>query len=67
MMFAPGRDRPVPLAEEGADWVKVTICRRIVKPEVMRLVTEADGRFQLTQRERIALGILAQTEGMDGA
>jgi len=30
----------------------------------MRLVTEADARFQLTQRERITLGVLAQTEGM---
>ena len=56
--------RPAPVPEEGADWVKVTIQRRIVKPEVMRLVTEADERFQLTQRERITLGALAQTEGM---
>lgn len=56
--------RPAPVPEEGADWVKVTIQRRIVKPEVMRLLTEADARFQLTQRERIALGVLAQTEGM---
>lgn len=56
--------RPAPLPEEGLDWFKVTIQRRIVKPEVMRLLTEADARFQLTQRERITLGILAQTEGM---
>ena len=56
--------RPAPVPEEGADWVKVTIQRRIVKPEVMRLLAEADERFQLTQRERITLGALAQTEGM---
>lgn len=56
--------RPAPVPEEGADWVKVTIQRRIVRPEVMRLLTEADERFQLTQRERITLGVLAQTEGM---
>ncbi len=56
--------RPAPLPEEGADWVKVTIQRRIMKPEVMRLMAEADDRFQLTQRERITLGVLAQTEGM---
>lgn len=30
----------------------------------MRLLTEADAQFQLTQRERITLGVLAQTEGM---
>ncbi|HQW20720.1 MAG TPA: ATP-binding protein, partial [Rhodocyclaceae bacterium] len=56
--------RPAPIPEEGADWVKVTIQRRIAKPEVMRLLSEADIRFQLNQRERIALGVLAQTEGM---
>ena len=56
--------RPAPVPEEGADSVKVTIQRRIVKPEVLRLLAEADERFQLTQRERITLGALAQTEGM---
>ena len=56
--------RPAPVPEEGADWVKVTIQRRIAKPEVMRLLTTADERFQLTQRERITLGVLAQSEGM---
>ena len=56
--------RPAPVPEEGADWVKVTIQRRIVRPEVMRLMAEADDRFKLTQRERITLGALAQTEGM---
>lgn len=61
-LLSQGRPAPVPV--EGADWVKVTIQRRIVKPEVMRLMTEADTRFQLTQRERITLGALAQTEGM---
>ena len=56
--------RPAPEIVEGTDCVKVTIQRRIAKPAVMRLVTEADARFQLTQRERITLGVLAQTEGM---
>ncbi len=56
--------RPAPLPEEGPDWVKVTIQRRIARPEVMRLLSEADARFQLTQRERIALGVLALSEGL---
>ena len=30
--------RPAPVPEEGTDWVKVTIQRRIVKPEVMQLI-----------------------------
>ena len=54
--------RPAPEMLEGPDWVKVRICRRIMKPEVMRLINEADVKFHLTQRERITLGILAQAE-----
>lgn len=57
--------RPAPVLEEGIDSVKVTIQRRILKPEVARLMAEADARFQLTQRERITLGALAQSEGMN--
>lgn len=56
--------RPVPRLDEGVDWVKVTIQRRIMKPEVVRLMADADARFQLTQRERVTLGALAQSEGM---
>lgn len=56
--------RPAPVPKEGTDWVKVTISRRIVKPEVIRLITEADARYQLTQRERITLAALAQSEGL---
>ena len=32
--------RLAPVLEEGADWVKVTIQRRIDKPEVMRLLLQ---------------------------
>jgi ATP-dependent DNA helicase RecG len=56
--------RPAPVPEEGADWVKVTIKRRIMKPEVIKLVTDADARYQLAQRERITLAALAQHEGL---
>ena len=56
--------RPAPLLEEGIDWVRVTIERRILKPEVLRFIAAADEQFQLTQRERITLGALALSEGM---
>ena len=56
--------RPAPVPEEGPDWVKVTIKRRIMKPEVIQLITQADARYQLGQRERITLAALAQSEGM---
>ncbi len=59
--------RPAPVLVEGPDWVKVSVERRILRPEVVRLVAEADARFQLTQRERITLGVLAQTEGLSAS
>ena len=56
--------RPAPVLTEGNDFVCVTIQRRILKPQVIALLDEADRRHQLTQRERIALGALAQSDGL---
>lgn len=56
--------RPVPVTAEGDDAVTVTVRRRIVKPEAIKLLADADARFQLKRRERITLGILALNEGM---
>ena len=56
--------RSVPVVIEDVDLVRVVVQRRIVHPGVISLLTEADRRHDLTQRERIALGTLAQTEGM---
>ncbi len=59
--------RGAPEVTEGADSVRVTVPRRVLHPGVIRLVGEANQRHQLTQRERITLGLLAQTEGLTGA
>ena len=56
--------RSVPVVSEGADSVSVTIGRRVQKPAVIRLMTEADERFQLRPRERITLGLLAAHESL---
>ncbi|MBI5500472.1 MAG: putative DNA binding domain-containing protein [Deltaproteobacteria bacterium] len=64
-LLASGRGAP--MVREGADSVHVTIPRRVIQPGVIQLVVEADKRYQLTQRERIALGLLAQTEGLSAA
>ena len=56
--------RSVPVVKEGADSVSVTIGRRVQKPAVIRLMTEADERFQLRPRERITLGLLAAHESL---
>ena len=56
--------RAAPTATEGADSVQVTVPRRVIQPGVIQLLAEADQRFQLSQRERIAFAMLAQTEGL---
>lgn len=56
--------RLAPVVEEGDDSVKVSVRRRIVRPEVIRLLADADATHQLRQRERITLGTLAMSDGL---
>lgn len=56
--------RPAPELIETHDRVQVTVRRRILKPEVIDFIAKADQTYQLTQRERITLGLLAQHEAM---
>lgn len=64
-LLASGRSAPE--AKEGADSVHVRIPRRVVQPGIITLLAEADAKFQLTQREKIVLGLVALTEGMSAA
>ncbi len=64
-LLASGRS--VPTVVEGVDSVHITVPRRVVHPGVVQLIADADQRHQLTQRERIALGMLGQSEGMSVA
>ena len=56
--------RPAPELIETHDRVQVTVRRRILKPEVIDFIAKADKTYQLTQRERIALGLLAQHDSL---
>ncbi len=56
--------RPAPELIELHDRVQVTVRRRILKPEVIDFIAKADQTYQLTQRERIALGLLAQHDAL---
>ena len=56
--------RPMPELIETHDRVQVTVHRRILKPEVIDFIAKADETYQLTQRERIALGLLAQHDAL---
>jgi ATP-dependent DNA helicase RecG len=56
--------RPAPELIEQHDRVQVTVRRRILRPEVIDFIAKADQTYQLTQRERIALGLLAQHDAL---
>lgn len=56
--------RPAPVMVEGTDSVTVVVRRRILKPEVIDFIAKASETFPLTQRERIALGLLAQSDAL---
>ena len=56
--------RPMPELIETHDRVQVTVHRRILKPEVIDFIAKADQTYQLTQRERITLGLLAQNDAL---
>ncbi|MEZ4219312.1 MAG: ATP-binding protein [Polyangiaceae bacterium] len=56
--------RAAPTVTEDVDSVRVIVQRRVVHPGVIRLIADVDQRHQLTQRERIALGMLGQSESM---
>lgn len=56
--------RKLPVLQEGSDRVSVTIYRQILKQEVINLLAIGDRQYQLTQREKITLGLLAQQESL---
>lgn len=56
--------RPAPELIERHDRVEVTVRRRVLKPEIIDFIAKADEIYQLTQRERIALGLLAQYDAL---
>lgn len=56
--------RPAPVVEEGADWVKVTLARTAPDRQVLAFIAKAGETYPLTQRERIALGILAGSDAL---
>ncbi|HBR00120.1 MAG TPA: ATP-dependent DNA helicase [Cyanobacteria bacterium UBA11691] len=62
ILLSQGR-RP-PVLKEGSDRVAVTIYRQVLKQEVINLLAICDQQYQLTQREKITLGLLAQQESL---
>lgn len=58
ILLSNGKQLPVP--EEGEDRVTITIRKRILRNEVVKLVSKANEQYQLRQREIICLGLIAQ-------
>ncbi|MFN9645326.1 MAG: ATP-binding protein [Cyanobacteriota bacterium] len=56
--------RSAPRVREDIDSVHVEVPRRVLRPDVIRLIAAADQQHQLKQRERIVLEFLVPTQGM---
>lgn len=54
----------VPEVEASSEGVKVSIYRKIIDPKIIDFVAKADDSYQLSQKQRITLGILAQKKSL---
>lgn len=55
--------RPAPSVYEGGDSVRVVVQRRVMDLRIVHFMSTMDNKYQLSQRERIVVGLLAQSEG----
>ena len=62
VLLSQGRERPQ--VKEGFDRVEVTVKKHILNPLVIDFMGKADEWFQLTQKEKICLGLIAQHEAL---
>lgn len=56
--------RPIPEVQQGDDRVVVTVWKQITRPAIVELMVKADQTLQLSQKELITLGLLAQHEAL---
>lgn len=54
----------VPIVYEGDDFVSVKVCRRIQSSKVLELMDFADKNYQLRQKQKICLGLIAMHESV---
>lgn len=59
--------KQVPQVEEGDDWVKVRIDRKVISQEMIKVMQFASQRFDLKQKQLICLGLIAQYESINGS
>lgn len=56
--------KKVPIVVEGDDFVSVKVYRRIHNPQVLELMDFADKHYQLRQKQKICLGLIAMHESV---
>lgn len=56
--------KKVPVVFEGDDFVSVKVYRRIHNPQVLELMDFADKHYQLRQKQKICLGLIAMHESV---
>ena len=56
--------KPIPMVTEGDDSVSVSVYRRIVKEEVIKVMQHADQRYDVKQKQLICLGLIALHESL---
>jgi ATP-dependent DNA helicase RecG len=62
VLLSKGKLPPEPV--EGHDRVEVTVRKRILNTRIIEFITKADEYYQLSQKEKICLGLLAQQEAL---
>jgi len=56
--------KSVPIVEEGDDYVKVRVDRRVTSQEVIKIMQFADQSQELKQKQLICLGLIAMHESL---
>ena len=56
--------KSVPIVEEGDDWVKVHVDRRVLSKEVIKVMQYANQSQELKQKQLICLGLIAMHESL---
>ena len=56
--------KPIPRVTEGDDSVSVSVYRRIINEEVIKVMQHADQRYDVKQKQLICLGLIALHESL---
>lgn len=64
-LLSQGKAPPIVSQGDNADRVCVTIYKRIIDQNIIAFIARADETYQLSQKEKICLGLLAQDKSLN--